>query len=70
MNDQSTCHKSTILLFWEYGKVGLALLTDVRIECSAKRNRGVNEAFTEAARVALSVKATNPSSKKGSCNMM
>ncbi|KAI9822210.1 MAG: Rho GTPase [Phylliscum demangeonii] len=26
------------------------------LECSAKRNRGVNEAFTEAARVALSVK--------------
>ena len=25
-------------------------------ECSAMRNRGVNEAFTEAARVALSVK--------------
>jgi Rho family, other len=28
------------------------------LECSAMRNRGVNEAFTEAARVALSVKAT------------
>jgi Rho family, other len=27
-----------------------------RIECSAMRNRGVNEAFTEAARVALQVK--------------
>jgi Rho family protein len=26
------------------------------LECSAMRNRGVNEAFTEAARVALSVK--------------
>lgn len=25
-------------------------------ECSAMRNRGVNEAFTEAARVALQVK--------------
>ena len=31
------------------------LMTGVT-ECSAKRNRGVNEAFTEAARVALSVK--------------
>ncbi|MCJ1305935.1 Rho GTPase, partial [Hypocenomyce scalaris] len=29
------------------------------LECSAKRNRGVNEAFTEAARVALSVKGGN-----------
>ncbi|KAH8588623.1 small GTPase superfamily [Bisporella sp. PMI_857] len=27
------------------------------LECSAMRNRGVNEAFTEAARVALSVKS-------------
>lgn len=30
-------------------------------ECSAKRNRGVNEAFTEAARVALSVKGAGTS---------
>jgi Rho family protein len=29
------------------------------LECSAMRNRGVNEAFTEAARVALSVKGNN-----------
>jgi len=29
------------------------------LECSAMKNRGVNEAFTEAARVALSVKASN-----------
>lgn len=28
------------------------------LECSAMRNRGVNEAFTEAARVALSVKGS------------
>ncbi|KAI0154138.1 putative RHO3 protein [Xylariaceae sp. FL1272] len=33
------------------------------LECSAMRNRGVNEAFTEAARVALSVK---PSGEEGS----
>lgn len=38
-------------------------------ECSAKRNRGVNEAFTEAARVALSVKG--PSTSSGSkCTLM
>ena len=38
-------------------------------ECSAKRNRGVNEAFTEAARVALSVKG--PSSGSDSkCSVM
>ncbi|KAL8893779.1 MAG: hypothetical protein Q9192_004936, partial [Flavoplaca navasiana] len=39
------------------------------IECSAKRNRGVNEAFTEAARVALSVK-TGTSSSSGKCSVM
>jgi Rho family, other len=39
------------------------------LECSAMRNRGVNEAFTEAARVALSVK---PDGGKDSskCNVM
>ena len=37
-------------------------------ECSAKRNRGVNEAFTEAARVALSVKTPNEGGSK--CNLM
>ena len=33
------------------------------LECSAMRNRGVNEAFTEAARVALSVKKERDESK-------
>lgn len=33
------------------------------LECSAMRNRGVNEAFTEAARVALSVKKDTEESK-------
>ena len=39
------------------------------LECSAMRNRGVNEAFTEAARVALSVKA-NGGKDDGKCNVM
>ena len=39
-------------------------------ECSAKRNRGVNEAFTEAARVALSVKGVNGSSSDSKCTVM
>ncbi|KAI0427775.1 putative RHO3 protein [Xylaria sp. FL1042] len=34
------------------------------LECSAMRNRGVNEAFTEAARVALSVKPTGEQESK------
>ncbi|KAL1903455.1 Rho GTPase [Sporothrix stenoceras] len=37
------------------------------LECSAMRNRGVNEAFTEAARVALSVKKDR---EGGSCTVM
>ncbi|EPE08362.1 gtp-binding protein rho3 [Ophiostoma piceae UAMH 11346] len=37
------------------------------LECSAMRNRGVNEAFTEAARVALSVKKDREGS---SCTIM
>ncbi|PGH15279.1 hypothetical protein AJ80_05632 [Polytolypa hystricis UAMH7299] len=36
------------------------------LECSAMKNRGVNEAFTEAARVALTVKPAN-SDSSGRC---
>lgn len=39
------------------------------LECSAMKNRGVNEAFTEAARVALSVKL-NGQGDEGKCSMM
>ncbi|KAI8948080.1 putative RHO3 protein [Xylaria longipes] len=38
------------------------------LECSAMRNRGVNEAFTEAARVALSVKPSGE--QESSCIIM
>ncbi|KAJ8116098.1 hypothetical protein OPT61_g2405 [Boeremia exigua] len=38
------------------------------LECSAMKNRGVNEAFTEAARVALQVK--NSKDKSGGCTIM
>lgn len=38
-------------------------------ECSAMKNRGVNEAFTEAARVALSVKPAK-SKKDSRCTVM
>jgi len=40
------------------------------LECSAKRNRGVNEAFTEAARVALSVKGAAGLPSGSSCAVM
>ncbi|EKD18598.1 uncharacterized protein L3040_005944 [Drepanopeziza brunnea f. sp. 'multigermtubi'] len=39
------------------------------LECSAMRNRGVNEAFTEAARVALSVKGAG-SKDNSTCDVM
>jgi len=39
------------------------------LECSAMKNRGVNEAFTEAARVALSVKS-NGGKDDSKCNVM
>lgn len=39
------------------------------LECSAMKNRGVNEAFTEAARVALSVK-TNSGKDESKCIVM
>jgi len=39
------------------------------LECSAKKNRGVNEAFTEAARVALTVK-TNGGADNRKCVVM
>ena len=42
----------------------------VGAECSAKRNRGVNEAFTEAARVALSVKGAGTSGGGSKCSVM
>jgi Rho family protein len=37
-------------------------------ECSAMKNRGVNEAFTEAARVALQVKTSKD--KSGGCTIL
>ena len=46
-------------------------LTGRNIECSAMRNRGVNEAFTEAARVALQVKpAKSKASNSIRCTVM
>ena len=39
-------------------------------ECSAMKNRGVNEAFTEAARVALTVKNVKTDKNNSCCTMM
>jgi hypothetical protein len=40
------------------------LTNSLATECSAMKNRGVNEAFTEAARVALQVKVKPPPREK------
>ncbi|GAB7336964.1 hypothetical protein MBLNU457_g2390t2 [Dothideomycetes sp. NU457] len=54
-------------------KQGLAVAEKIRalryLECSAMKNRGVNEAFTEAARVALQVKNVKGDKKSG-CTVM
>jgi Rho family protein len=43
-------------------------MADKLTECSAMKNRGVNEAFTEAARVALQVKTSKD--KSGGCTIL
>ena len=44
--------------------------TNTSTECSAMKNRGVNEAFTEAARVALTVKSAKGDKDSTSCSVM
>ncbi|PNS16002.1 GTP-binding protein rho3 [Sphaceloma murrayae] len=55
-------------------KQGLAVAEKIRalryLECSAMKNRGVNEAFTEAARVALQVKNVKGDKQAGCCTIM
>ncbi|CZT14946.1 probable rho3 protein [Ramularia collo-cygni] len=57
-------------------KQGLAVAEKIKalryLECSAMKNRGVNEAFTEAARVALQVKNVKGDKSSGSpkCSVM
>jgi len=55
-------------------KQGLAVAEKIKalryLECSAMKNRGVNEAFTEAARVALQVKNVKGDKSTGCCAVM
>ncbi|KAK4950201.1 Rho GTPase [Elasticomyces elasticus] len=55
-------------------KQGLAVAEKIKalryLECSAMKNRGVNEAFTEAARVALQVKNVKGDKQGGLCEVM
>ena len=57
-------------IFSVYAVAGNELIAFAGAECSAKRNRGVNEAFTEAARVALSVKGPGTTNGGSKCSVM
>ncbi len=53
------------------GEFMATLTNNSDTECSAMRNRGVNEAFTEAARVALQVKPAKSKASSGAkCTVM
>lgn len=57
-------HEKKPLITYEQGlEVARRIGASRYLECSAMKNRGVNEAFTEAARVALSVKKDREESK-------
>lgn len=60
---------SFFLQAWSWGYCRQAGANELRTECSAMKNRGVNEAFTEAARVALKVQPKKGSEDKG-CTVM
>ncbi|EGY21253.1 GTP-binding protein RHO3 [Verticillium dahliae VdLs.17] len=56
--------RNTTLINYDQGlEVARRIQASRYLECSAMKNRGVNEAFTEAARVALSVKKERDESK-------
>ncbi|KAH7376993.1 small GTPase superfamily [Plectosphaerella cucumerina] len=60
--------KRTQLINYDQGlEVARRIQASRYLECSAMKNRGVNEAFTEAARVALGVKKDRDESK---CSVM
>ena len=63
-------HFGILVCFTELPIVVRSVAHRHNLECSAKRNRGVNEAFTEAARVALSVKASGSSGSGRKCVVM
>ncbi|KAL8762557.1 MAG: hypothetical protein Q9184_001465 [Pyrenodesmia sp. 2 TL-2023] len=68
--DPSQPRKEKVVLTYKEGlEVARRIQACRYLECSAKRNRGVNEAFTEAARVALGVK-TGTSSSSSKCIVM
>ncbi len=67
-NEDGTPRETKPLINYDQGLEVARRIGALRyLECSAMRNRGVNEAFTEAARVALSVKKDREDSK---CTVM
>ncbi|CAL9735362.1 GTP-binding protein Rho3p [Monosporozyma servazzii] len=65
-NNNTSGRKNNKLISYEEGLSMAKQIGALRyLECSAKSNKGVNEAFTEAARVALTV---GPQANSGSAN--
>jgi Rho family protein len=63
-NEDGTAREKRLMINYEQGLEVARRINALRyLECSAMRNRGVNEAFTEAARVALSVRKEREESK-------
>jgi Rho family protein len=65
VDDESNEPKQAVIGYEQGLQVAETIRALRYLECSAMKNRGVNEAFTEAARVALSVKTQKD--KKRSC---
>ncbi|MCJ1226126.1 Rho GTPase [Toensbergia leucococca] len=69
--DQAQIRKEKDMIDYKQGLEVARRIQALRyLECSAKRNRGVNEAFTEAARVALSVKGPSGTKSGSGCSVM
>ncbi|KAF2489040.1 hypothetical protein BU16DRAFT_473180 [Lophium mytilinum] len=67
-DDENPQPEKPMIMYDEGLKVAERIRALRYLECSAMKNRGVNEAFTEAARVALSVK--NSKDRDRGCNIM
>ena len=68
-NNNSFKNKNNKLISYEEGYAMAKKIGALRyLECSAKSNKGVNEAFTEAARVALTVGRQNDHSNNNNNN--
>lgn len=70
-HDNTNAPPKRILTYKDGYDAAKEIEADSYIECSAMRNRGVNEVFTQAARIALKVKpAKSKASTKTQCTLM